>query len=96
MFALIKAAKELKAKDRAEVFGELCRIAFIPAAKTEYFDALRSYFKSIHDDAIPELKEEKPIEKEDGSYVLPWDMASKVMFEQLSIKKGLEVGRPSH
>lgn len=72
--------------------SDLIKIAFVPSADQKYLDSIRSYFNTIRENAIPEFSEQKPIKTENG-YVVPWNQATAIMFDQLRVMKRLQCGQ---
>lgn len=93
MFAVLKAAKELKTREQADFMYDLIGVACAPHADQKYIDELRSTYRTIRDNSVPELKPaDTVIWTEQGSPVIPFDQATKIMAEQMKIKKRLESG----
>lgn len=71
---------------------DLVGIACIQGSTQEYIDKILFHYKSIRDGAIPELSTQHVQYKEDGTRVLPFDQATRVMIENMKLKKRLECG----
>lgn len=88
----MKAAKELKTREQADFMYDLIGVVCTQGGSQEYIDELRSLYKRVRDDSIPELKPER-VEYPDGrTPLLPMAEATKRMFETLAVKKRLETG----
>ncbi len=92
MFAVLKAAKQLKTKDRADVLYDLIAIACAPQQDQKYIDALREMYRNIRDDAVPEFKVERARTDESGNVKLPWKQATQVMLQQMAVMKRVNGG----
>ena len=89
MFAVLIAARELKAKERAEFMHELVAIAAVPgAASLEYKKSLESFYRNIFEQAVPEHQSQKQ-----NKGAMPFDVASNIMFDAMKQKKRLECGQ---
>ncbi len=58
----------------------------------DYIDGLRSLYRNIRDDSIPEMKPERVEWQDSGTPLLPMKVATQRMIETLTIKKRLECG----
>ncbi len=58
----------------------------------EYIDGLRTLYRNVRDDSIPEMKPERVEWQDNGTPLLPMKVATQRMFETLKIKKRLECG----
>ncbi len=89
---MIKAAKELKTRERADFMYDLIGVVVTQGGSQEYLDNVRTMYRNIRDDAVPEWKPERVEWQDNGTPVLPMAEATKRMFETLSVKKRIECG----
>lgn len=82
----MEAARELRSKEKAEFMLELCDIAAIPSQQVEYMKQLRSHYRSVFDEAVPEQKPKK------SEGVLDWKQATALMKSAEKMKQRLERG----
>lgn len=92
MFAVLKAARELKQRERAEFMKDLINVAFVPAGKKEFIDSLRKFWSGVQESAVPEFSPKRPVIKEDGTPVVPWELATKIMVGQMRAMKRINGG----
>lgn len=86
VFAVLKAAQELKLKERSEFMVSLCDIAIMPSQNIEYFKAIQNRFISVSENAVPEHK------KKTNGNVMPWAAAAELMRSAEQTKIRLERG----
>lgn len=89
---VLQAAKELKTREQADFMYDLIGVVCTQGGSQEYIDELRSLYRKIRDDSIPEMKTERVEWQDNGSPLLPMKAATQRMFETLAIKKRLECG----
>lgn len=68
---------------------ELVGVAAVPgAASLEYKKSLETFYRNIAENSVPELTPKKP-----SGGAMPFDMASKIMWDTMKQKKRLECGQ---
>lgn len=92
MFAVLKAAKELKTKDRAEFMFDLIGVICSPNMKQENLESYAKGWLDKANDAIPEFKEER-VNYVAGRPVMPMKQASELMLQQLKVMKRVNYGQ---
>jgi len=85
----LEAARELKAKDKGDWLYELCSVAVSSSSTKEYFKALQEHYRNMSINSIPEYRP-KPRGPESA---IPWDVASKIMWDAMKQKKRLDRGK---
>lgn len=84
LFVVLNAAREQKQIESALNFRSLVEIAAVPSQNKKYIDALLDYYtKRV------EAFDEKP--KSAGN-VVPWELATQIIAENLAIKMRLDCG----
>ncbi len=89
----MKAAKELKTREQADFMYDLIGVVCTQGSNQEYIDHMRTMYRNIRDDAVPEWKTERVEWQDNGTPILPMAEATKRMFETLAIKKRIECGQ---
>ncbi len=87
----MRAAKELKTKDRADTMYDLIGVVCASHGSQEYIDALRQMWRNIRDDSVPEFKTER-VKYEDGTPKIPWKQATQIMLQQMAVMKRVNGG----
>lgn len=84
MFAVLEAARELRARERADFMYEMCAISAIPSQSVQYLKGLQSFYSDVRNSAVKEEKQNSQ------STSVPWDIASQQMLAAMRLKKRLE------
>jgi hypothetical protein len=92
VFAVLKAAKDLKTKENAEFMHDLIGIACAPHSEQRDLDDLRRIWREIKNNAVPEFKIAMAEMNADGTPTLPWKQATALMFQQMAVFKKVNYG----
>ncbi len=84
VFAVLRAAKQLKTREHAEHMYDLVGAVCTASGDDKYIKAVRKMWVDIRDDAVPEFKAVK-VRYEDGTPVIPWKQASHLMAQQMAV-----------
>jgi hypothetical protein len=87
---VIKVARELKTQEHATLMFDLIGVVCAPT-DDKYLQAVRSMWKEIRDDAVPEFKTER-VRYEGSTPVIPWLQASRIMMSQMAVFKRVNGG----
>lgn len=92
VFAVLRAGRERRSKERADIMMDLTRVAMAPRMNEQGLNALRSYFEVMRHQYSPPGKRPpaKPTFEKDTWTINDWKQATDVMASQLKIKKRLE------
>ncbi len=84
VFAVLRAAKQLKTRDHAEFMYDLVAAVCANSGDQKYIDKLRQMWVDIRDDAVPEFTPAK-VRYQNGTPVIPWKQASHLMAQQMNV-----------
>lgn len=85
MFAVVKAARDLRAVEENRFFASLVEIAAVPSQAKKYADTLIEHYQKRADQA----RGERP--KAEAN-VVPWELATQILAERLAVKTRLDGG----
>lgn len=91
MFAVLKAAKELKTKERAEFMYDIVGAICSPNLKQTDLNSYLKMWQDIGNSAIPEFEKET-VKYKNGRPTIPMKEASQIMLKQLAVMKRLQHG----
>lgn len=86
VFAVLKAAKELKTKEHAEFMHDMVGVVCAGSADQKYIDALRKFWRDLANDSVPEFKQDR-VTYDGDTPRIPWKQATALMFQQLAVMK---------
>ena len=84
---MLKAAKELATKERADLMFDLIGVACAPHGGQDHLEKLQANWRRIRNEAVPEFKLAVAEEMPDGSRRIPWKRASEIMLSQMRIMR---------
>jgi hypothetical protein len=65
----------------------LINISAVSNGGADFIKSIDSYWSRQFDDAVPEFSKPQVSYNEAGTPVVPWDQASQIMLQQLSVMK---------
>lgn len=90
---MLRAAKELATKERADLMFDLIGVACAPHGGQEHLDKLQQMWRKIRNNAVPEFRIAVAEESSPGTYRIPWKRATEIMLQQMSVMRRVNHGR---
>lgn len=84
---MLKAAKELATKERADIMFDLIGVACAPHGGQDHLEKLQANWRRIRNEAVPEFKLAIAQEMADGSRRIPWKRATEIMLSQMRVMR---------